>query len=75
MSKRDARNIWVVEMHLDGQWPPTTETSLTRELGRSGAGDLHKANPADHFRLRRYVPAKKTRCRDTIQRKIENAKR
>jgi len=58
---KSSRHIWVVEMRLGGRWEPTAEGSLSRDAGRTEVRHWKEANPDDHFRLRRYVPAKGTR--------------
>jgi hypothetical protein len=54
------RWVWVVEMFVNGKWFPCAECSLTK-IGGNGYNKLQQwreNNPADKFRLAKYVRAK-----------------
>ena len=59
MAKKDAKIwLWVVEMFNDytKRWEPTVGTGTTRETARGELVEWEERNPADDFRIRKYIP-------------------
>lgn len=56
-SYRDS-HLWVVEIDFgDGKgWMPTVGCGLSRDHGREALRQWREENPADKFRLRKYLP-------------------
>lgn len=48
-------HVWVIEMLLNGKWEPCSDCTLKRNFGRYLLKGWKANNPADKFRLRKYV--------------------
>jgi len=47
--------IWVIEILLNGVYSPTIGANITRKESREELKTWKEKNPADHFRVAKYI--------------------